>query len=285
MKRNESPLKLPKEGKEARRTSTQSADTVPTDLPAGLRQRFALWRTETQSRFALEMLRVTQTVSTPAGRLSFVLFGKTATSRAKSVLTKQPGTIDWIDRFEPGTVFWDIGANVGVFSLYAARRGHARVFAFEPAAVNYFLLSANCEVNQLDIDCLLVGIGEKRGVERLEVSQFDPARSFSFRPKAGKRPSGRQAALIVSIDELVEQFGLPCPTYIKLDVPGLTEAIIAGGERTLRRQEVREFHIELREHSSAGRRIVERLEAAGLVAVDRHVHGSTTDVTFVRRLP
>ena len=181
-------------------------------------------------------------------------------------------------------MFWDIGANIGSFRCMrpvAATRASSR----SSPPVNYFLLSANCEVNQLDIDCLLVGVGEKRGVERLEVSQFDPAQSFSFRPRAGKRPSGRQAALIVSIDELVEQFGLPCPTYIKLDVPGLTEAIIAGGQRTLRRQEVREFHIELRERSSAGRRIVQMLEAAGLVAVNRHVHGSTTDVTFVRRLP
>jgi len=35
----------------------------------------------------------------------------------------------------PGSVFWDIGANVGVLTLYAATRGDLRVWAFEPAAV------------------------------------------------------------------------------------------------------------------------------------------------------
>ncbi len=34
--------------------------------------------------------------------------------RARTVLTKEPGTIAWIDGFAPGEVFWDVGANVGV---------------------------------------------------------------------------------------------------------------------------------------------------------------------------
>src|ERR1700740_295171 len=41
-------------------------------------------------------------------------------SGASSVLPKEVDTIQWIDSFENGTVFWDIGANVGVYSLYAA---------------------------------------------------------------------------------------------------------------------------------------------------------------------
>ena len=101
------------------------------------------------------------TVETPHGPLSFVALGKGPAGRAGSLFTKQPQTIAWIDSFRPGSVFWDVGANVGVYTLYAARRGDTRVVAFEPAAVNYFVLSANCEINAFDdrVTCLLMGLG------------------------------------------------------------------------------------------------------------------------------
>lgn len=239
-------------------------------------------RAKRQGLSLLERLKRPLVVSTPAGELSFVPLGSLATARALSILTKQPETITWIDRFEPGSVFWDVGANVGVYALYAGRRGVARVIAIEPAAVNYFLLAANCEANKLDdrVDCLLLGLGERRGVAHLELSQFAGARSFSF--DAREKYPARQSALVLSMDELVEEFGLPCPNYIKIDTPGMTEPIIAGALRTLKRPEVRELHIELRAQSKAGLRIVDALAQCGLTPRATHTHGATTDLTFTR---
>jgi FkbM family methyltransferase len=233
----------------------------------------------------MNQLRQTLVVETPAGPLSFVALGDVGAARGMSLLTKQPGTIAWIDRFESDGVFWDVGANVGVYSLYAARRGVARVVAIEPAAVNYFLLAANSEANGLDdrIDCLLLGLGAGRAVARLDVSQFAAAHSFSFRADR-QRFTARQTALVLSMDELVEEYGVPCPNYIKIDAPGMIEPIIAGGARTLARPEVREIHVELRE-SKAGQRIIDTLHQIGLSPRDRNTHGGTTDVTFVRFRP
>ena len=89
------------------------------------------------------------------------------------------------------------------------------------------------------------------------------------------------AAAIFTIDQLVEQFGLPCPNYLKIDVPGLTDDILAGGERTLRRPELREVHVEARETSAGGRRIIDTLSRAGLIVGGSSSHGSA-DLTFVR---
>ena len=121
-------------------------------------------RARLQSDFTQKMIDSTLAVETPKGPLSFVLLGKTSAGRAMTVLTKQPATIEWIDSFQPGSVFWDIGASVGVFSVYAALATDTRVVAFEAAAVNYYLLSANCEANKLEdrVDCLLVGVGRQR---------------------------------------------------------------------------------------------------------------------------
>ena len=240
-----------------------------------LRQLPEAARARLQSRFSQALLDETFEIATPRGPLAFVLLGRGSAIRARAVLTKQPGTIEWIDSFRPNSVFWDVGANVGVYALYAGLRGDTKVVAFEPAAVNYFLLAANCEANRLDsrVDCLLVGLGSGGAIGRLAVSQFSPAESFR----------ARQAAVILSMDQLVEEFGLEPPNYIKIDVPGLTEEIVAGGARTLARPDVRELHIEMRERSGSGQRIVAALADLGFAVAARPAHGGgTTDVTFAR---
>src|SRR5881394_2354315 len=70
---------------------------------------------------------------TPAGVIRFYCPAPLPEWRARSILIKEPETLEWIDDFRKGEVFWDVGANVGVFSLYAAFR-HATVYAFEPSA-------------------------------------------------------------------------------------------------------------------------------------------------------
>ena len=241
-------------------------------------------RARLQGLFTQALMDETLAVETPLGPLSFVLLGRLAAGRTTHLLTKQPGTIEWINAFRPNSVFWDVGANIGTFALYAALRPDMRVVAFEPAAVNYFLLSANCEANKLDsrMDCLLVGLGSESAVAQLEVSQFAPAQSFSFRGKPERPYPGRQAALVLTMDQLIEDYGLACPNYIKVDVPGLTEAVITGGMRMLRRQDVRELHIESREQSQTGQRIAEILQRIGFVAATRSTHGGSADVTYVR---
>lgn len=244
------------------------------NLPADSRARM-------QGRVLHELVEATMAIETPLGPLSFVPLGSGG-GRAMTMFTRQPATIAWINGFRPGSIFWDVGANVGVFTLYAALRGDVNVVAIEPAAVNYFLLSANCEANKFDsrVQCLLVGLGRQRSVARLEVSQFAAGKSFSFLGK--EQPyAGRQAALVLSMDELIEDYGLACPNYIKIDAPGSSEDIILGAERTLQNKDVREIHIELTT-SKAGRRIQDGLARHGFGIAGRDEHGGSGDVTFVR---
>jgi FkbM family methyltransferase len=229
------------------------------------------------------LLERTMAVDTPRGRISFVTLNRASAGRAATLLTKQPATIAWIDRFDPHGVFWDIGANVGVYSLYAALRGDTRVVAFEPAAVNYFMLAANCEINRFEdrVHCVLAGVGRSKSIACLAASQFAGAASFGFGAKKAQVYDGRQASIVLTIDQLVEEFGLPCPNYLKIDVPSLTEDILFGGARTLSRPEVREVHVEASESSSSGRRVIGALERSGLVLDCAASHGAS-DLTFVR---
>src|SRR5262245_31131064 len=81
------------------------------------------------------------------GTLRFLTPTPLLQTRSTSILSKEPDTIAWIDNFESSDVFWDIGANVGVFSLYAARQCGVRVVAFEPSADNYMVLCKNVEMS------------------------------------------------------------------------------------------------------------------------------------------
>jgi FkbM family methyltransferase len=101
---------------------------------------------------ALEKLTATMVsnVPLPGGILHFMTPTPLLQARASSMLSKEPDTCAWIDSFELDDVFWDVGANVGVFCLYAARRRGVRVLAFEPSADNYVVLCRNVEANSLD---------------------------------------------------------------------------------------------------------------------------------------
>jgi hypothetical protein len=65
-------------------------------------------------------------VDTPHGKIRFLNHCGVSYWRARTIMTKEPGSLEWIDTMVPGSVFWDIGANVGVLTLYAATRGDLR---------------------------------------------------------------------------------------------------------------------------------------------------------------
>src|SRR5262249_11802872 len=60
-------------------------------------------------------------------------------ARCAGIFLKEPGTCEWIDRtVREGGDFYDIGANIGVYSILAGHRGPSgRVVAFEPHAGNF----------------------------------------------------------------------------------------------------------------------------------------------------
>ena len=65
--------------------------------------------------------------------------------------SKEPETIEWIDNFEKDKdiIFWDIGANLGIYSIYAASiYKKIKVISFEPSTSNLRILSRNIYINK-----------------------------------------------------------------------------------------------------------------------------------------
>jgi FkbM family methyltransferase len=140
------------------------------------------------------LLDIPVVVDTPNGPISFLNHGRGSCKRARTILTKEPDSLKWIDSMRPGSVFWDIGANVGVLTLYAAARGDLDVWAFEPAAVNYYNLVANCELNHFEkrVRCLQLGFSDSSALADLHVSQLLPAYSFTFKEQTKLNKRGKK---------------------------------------------------------------------------------------------
>jgi FkbM family methyltransferase len=232
--------------------------------------------------YVAEHLELLMRSATPGGTLTFVASNAALVYRARSVLSKEPETTAWIDSFAPGCCLWDIGANIGVYSLYAARRRSARVLAFEPAAANYSVLNRNIELNDVSgsVHAYCLAFSGQTQLATLNLTNtgaggatnnFDQDGAIS--PYAVRTGSVfNQGMLGFSIDGFIEQFAPPFPDHLKIDVDGIEERILSGARRTLADARLRSVLIELETVDLAPyQRCVAMLTDAGLELQSRGV--------------
>ena len=187
--------------------------------------------------------------------------------RVRTLYEKEPVTVDWLRAMPPGAVFADVGANVGMYSVFAALARSAQVLAFEPESRNYAVLNENLRLNGLggQVLAFCAGLSDRGGLERLYLSEASAGASchslgeevgFDLKP----RPAAFvQGVLAVRFDDL----DLPRPQYIKIDVDGFEHKVIRGMERTLRDRGVRSLLVELNPALSQHRDIRSYLETLG----------------------
>jgi FkbM family methyltransferase len=135
----------------------------------------------------------------------------------------------------PGDVVYDIGANLGFFSLVAARLvgPEGRVFAFEPAPNNAEAIARNAELNLLsNIVVVPRAVSSRAGTARLQVVDDQ---SWSKLEEFGEHPFTEQVLEVetVTVDELVGSGELPPPGLVKIDVEGAELAALEGMGRTI----------------------------------------------------
>lgn len=173
--------------------------------------------------------------------------------RAQTHRTKEPQTIAWIDTFAPGEVLFDVGANVGVFSLYAARHSHAKVYAFEPSPLNFATLCRNVALNKLseNVSPFCVALSDKTVIDQLHMSSLAVGAAHTgFKSPLNEfgKPIEvvhRQASLGFSMDDFIRIFNLPAPHHIKIDVDGAEAVVVKGMHNTLRDPGLKSVLIEL----------------------------------------
>ncbi len=137
--------------------------------------------------------------------------------RAETFWNKEPETLKWIESFEPGSYFADVGANIGQYSLYAALLGH-HVFAYEPQPANYQALLRNIGLNKFFdlITAYPFALNDKQKITSLKIDSNDTA---------GK--SGTQFQVHGNyFVQCIKLHGYH--DYVKIDVDGVELEIVKG---------------------------------------------------------
>lgn len=140
---------------------------------------------------------------------------------------------------DEGTVFYDVGANVGFFTVIAARLvgRSGRVYAFEPVPRNLELLRANVRANQFDtVDVVERAVADRDGFETLRTTKNPGGASLA---RGAGRPPDVQAHVeveTVRLDGLVERGEIAPPDVVKIDVEGAELAVLRGMKSLLEDQ-------------------------------------------------
>jgi FkbM family methyltransferase len=184
----------------------------------------------------------------------------------------------WIDSFAEGETLFDIGANVGMYTIYAAVMRGAKVFAFEPEALNYAELNKNIFLNGLHDRVLAycLALSDVDKTDRLLLSDFGLGISYhdfeenswtedkEFAPdwkvsKDNRRPQGCVGR---TLDSLIAD-GLPIPQHIKIDVDGLEHRVVAGMLGALASPALKTVLIEINFDNPKNLEIIETMESLG----------------------
>lgn len=231
-------------------------------------------------------------IETAKGPIAIACDSRQALYWKRFFASHEPETLAWIDGFEGSDVLWDVGANVGVYSLYAALSSGVAVLAFEPGAANYHALVRNIFLNhrQARIDAYCIAFSDRAGLNALNLSSASAgADNHIFANETdswGNRPQGalRQAAITMGIDEFIARFHPPFPTHLKIDVDGAEPLILAGAKTTLADPRLKSLAVEFAElETPRSAAMLALIEAAGLKHYQTATHRRDWHDLFFRR--
>jgi FkbM family methyltransferase len=162
--------------------------------------------------------------------------------RSESFSDKEPETLNWLESIPEGSVLWDVGANVGLYSIYAAKIGNTRVFAFEPSVFNLELLARNIFLNGLQerVTIVPLALSDALGPSLFRMSSTAWGGALSTFGQNFDQHGGRLNSIFqyqtmgMTMDEAVRLLNIPTPRFIKIDVDGIEHFILRGGAETLR---------------------------------------------------
>jgi FkbM family methyltransferase len=211
-------------------------------------------------------------IETPTARgvLRFRCGSAMAVRHALEFSRHEPDTQRWIEEtIRPGEHLWDIGANVGLYSLYAASGQGITVTAFEPVASTFAHLVDNIALNRAGerVTPFCLALSNKNGVAPLFLASTEAGMAMHAlgepqNVKGRFEPAGKQFVLSICGDDLIRQLALRTPDHLKIDVDGHELQVLEGLEQSL--PHVRTVWIELQSNPTIESLLAKHgFEAAG----------------------
>lgn len=182
---------------------------------------------------------------------------------AQDFFEKEPETIEWINSFykfkiKKKIVFWDVGANIGIYSLYAGKKyKNIDVISFEPSTSNLRILSRNISINNLEkkIKIFQIPLGcNPHSFSIFRESKFGEGESLNSYGSnlnfEGKILNVENKYQIYgsNVNQLIKDKIVNVPNFLKIDVDGLEHLILKGASKILKSQSLKSISIELNEN-------------------------------------
>lgn len=188
-------------------------------------------------RDSLRRLASNRDMQIAAGVGAGLWFNAGPSNPAYALGTNEPPVQAALARWlQPGDVFYDIGANVGFFTVIGAKlvgpQGH--VVAFEPAPANAACVRHNLALNHFHhVTLIEKAVSSQSGSGNLMVTAYSGGATISP-ADAGDDVVESIPVALIAIDDLLARQEAPPPIVVKVDVEGAELAVLHGMVQTLR---------------------------------------------------
>lgn len=200
--------------------------------------------------------------------------------RSLAALTKEPGTHRWIRKsIQPGDVVYDIGANIGIYTIMAAAQvgPTGQVYAFEPHAANFARLLRNIAKNEISGNIKPCNIALHGCSELLEfyyrelVSSSSDSQLGVTVDSDGQafQPQMSEPKVSFTVDDLIFKFNFPQPDHVKIDVDG-NELLILHGMRKLLTSTIPPVSIQIEVNMRSRDELIAFMLRSGYRLVEKH---------------
>ena len=196
-------------------------------------------------------------VKTPRGNMRFWCPSSTSAKYAVNFMRYEPDTRAWIEtHVKPGEHMWDVGANIGAYTLYASLMPGVAVTALEPVANTYAALVRNLSLNPpaKNAVALAVALSDRDTLAPfyLRNTEVGGAMHALGAPETYDGPfeaESVQHVVAMRGDDLVRTLGARAPDHVKIDVDGHELRVLEGMSGVL--AQVRTFWIEMEDAADA----------------------------------
>jgi FkbM family methyltransferase len=132
------------------------------------------------------------------------------------------------ERIRPGATVFDVGANVGFFTILASKLAgdSGRVYAFEPLPRNVEFLERHIRLNELaNVQVEALAVAATSGEAHFRIAQHASM--------GGLNKSGGLRVVTASLDDLIASGRVARPDFIKMDIEGAESDALRGASGLL----------------------------------------------------
>jgi FkbM family methyltransferase len=140
--------------------------------------------------------------------------------------------LQWL--LQPGGTFFDIGANIGTYTLLASEQDQARVFAFEPHPATFALLSENVHLNKRrNVRLFQAALSHREHPAYMTNVPGSPTNHIVQEESLESAPCSGITVPCLRADQICEELGA-APDIVKVDVEGFEFDVLCGFGRFLK---------------------------------------------------